>query len=57
MEKIVNTASIKDAENCKSFVAFDTEATDLYPWRYKIVGIGTVRFRNGESVESFHSLF
>ena len=56
MDKIVNTASIKDAENCRSFVAFDTETTGLYPWRDKIVEIGAVRFRDGEPVESFHSL-
>ena len=54
MDKIVNTASIKDSVKCNSFVVFDTETTGLYPWRDKIIEIGAVRFRNGEPVETFH---
>lgn len=56
MDRIVSTASIKDAENCRSFVVFDTETTGLYPWRDKLVEIGAVRFLNGEPVETFHSI-
>ena len=56
MDRIVDTSSIKDAENCRSFVVFDTETTGLYPWRYKIIEIGAVRFRDGEPVETFHSM-
>lgn len=56
MNRIVETASIKDAERCRSFVVFDTETTGLYPWRDKLIEIGAVRFRNGEPVETFHSM-
>ena len=56
MEKLVTTASIKDAESCRSFVVFDTETTGLYPWRDKVIEIGAVRFRDGEPVETFHSM-
>ena len=53
MYRIVETASIKNAENCKDFVVFDTETTGLYPWSDKIIEVGAVRFRDGISVERF----
>lgn len=56
MNRIVDTANIKDAESCKSFVVFDTETTGLYPWHDKIIEIGAIRFRDGEPVDSFHSM-
>lgn len=56
MDRIVNTANLKEFESCKSFVAFDTETTGLYPWRDKIIEIGAIRFRDGEPVNTFHSM-
>ena len=56
MDKLVTTASIRETENCKSFVVFDTETTGLYSWRDKIIEIGAVRFRDGKPVETFHSM-
>ena len=56
MDKLVTTASIRETENCKSFVVFDTETTGLYSWRDRIIEIGAVRFRDGKPVETFHSM-
>ena len=57
MERIiVKTASLKETENCRSFVVFDTETTGLDPYRDRIIEIGAVRFRDGEAVDRFHSL-
>ena len=56
MNRIVETASIKDAESCRSFVVFDTETTGLYPWSDKLIEIGAVRFCDGKPVETFHSM-
>ena len=53
MDRIVETASIKNAENCKDFVVFDTETTGLYPWSDKIIEVGAVRFRDGIPAERF----
>lgn len=56
MDKIVNTASIRDSECCKDFVVFDTETTGLYPWNDKIIEIGAARFRYGKPVARFDIL-
>ena len=53
MDRIVETASIRNAENCKDFVVFDTETTGLYPWSDKIIEVGAVRFRDGIPAERF----
>ena len=38
------------------YIAFDTETTGLNPASDRIVEIGAVLFKNGEAVDSFHSL-